>query len=48
MRTLTVVSIELDDTNIQDKEILITMKTTTGKFLKTAIKDELVNKEVNY
>lgn len=48
MRTLTVVSVELDDTNVQDKELLINIKTTTGRILTSAIKEELLNEEVDY
>ena len=48
MRTLTVVSLELDDTNVHDKEVLMNMETTTGRILPVAIKETLLNEEVDY
>lgn len=48
MRTLTVVGIELDDTDVHDKEVLMNIETTTGRILPVAIKETLLNEEVNY
>lgn len=48
MRTLTVVGIELDDTNVHDKEVLMNIETTTGRLLPEAIKETLLNEEVDY
>lgn len=48
MRTLTVVSIELNDTNVHDKEVLMNIETTTGRILPVAIKERLLNEEVDY
>ena len=48
MRTLTVVSLELDDTDVHDKEVLMNMETTTGRILPVAIKETLLNEEVDY
>lgn len=48
MRTLTVVGIELDDTNVHDKEVLMNIETTTGRVLPVAIKERLLNEEVDY
>lgn len=48
MRTLTVVSIELDDTNVVDRGVLMNIETTTGRLLPVAIKDTLLNEEVDY
>lgn len=48
MRTLKVVSLELDDTNVHDKEVLMNMETTTGRILPVAIKETLLNEEVDY
>lgn len=48
MRTLTVVSLELDDANVQDKKVLMNMETTTGRILPVAIKERLLNEEVDY
>ena len=48
MRTLTVVGIELDDTNVHDKEVLMNIETTTGRILPVAIKERLLNEEVDY
>ena len=48
MRTLTVVSVELDDTNVHDKEVLLKMETTTGRLLPVVIKETLLNEEVDY
>ena len=48
MRTLTVVSIELDDTNVHDKEVLMNIETHTGRILPVAIKEALLNEEVDY
>lgn len=48
MRTLTVVGIELDDTNVHNKEVLMNIETTTGRLLPVAIKETLLNEEVDY
>ena len=48
MRTLEVVSIELDDTNVHDKEILMNIETETGRILPVVLKETLLNEEVNY
>lgn len=48
MRTLTVVSIELDDTNVNDRGVLMNIETTTGRLLQNAIKETLLNEEVDY
>lgn len=48
MRTLTVVGIELDDTNLVDRGVLMNIETTTGRLLPVAIKDTLLNEEVDY
>ena len=48
MRTLTVVGIELDDTNVHDKEVLLKIETTTGRLLPVVIKETLLNEEVDY
>lgn len=48
MRTLTVVGIELDDTNVHDKEVLMNIETTTRRILPVAIKERLLNEEVDY
>ncbi len=48
MRTLTVVSIELDDTNVNDRAVLMDIETTTGRLLQNAIKETLLNEEVDY
>lgn len=38
MRTLTVVSLELDDTNVHDKEVLMNMTEKKHIFMSTDIK----------
>lgn len=48
MRTLTVVSIELDDTNVHDRKVLMNIETTTGQILSVALKEKLLNEEVDY
>ena len=49
MRTLTVVSVELDDTNVQDKKkVLMDIETTTGRILPVVIKETLLNEEIDY
>ena len=48
MSTLTVVSVELDDTNVHDKEVLMNIETNTGRLLPVAIKEALLNEEVDY
>lgn len=48
MRTLTVVGVELDDTNVHDKEVLMNIETTTGRILPVAIKEAMLNEEVDY
>lgn len=48
MRTLTVVSVELDDTDVRDKKVLMNIETTTGRILPVAIKEALLNEEVDY
>lgn len=48
MRTLTVVSVELDDTNVQDKKVLMNIETKTGRILPVVIKETLLNEEVDY
>ena len=48
MRTLTVMGIELDDTNVHDKEVLMNIETTTGRILPVAVKEKLLNEEVDY
>lgn len=48
MRTLTVVGIELDDTDVRDKEVLMNIETTTGRILPVAVKEQLMNEEVDY
>ena len=48
MRTLTVISIELDDTNPNDYSLLYDIETTTGRILPVAIKEALLNEEVDY
>ena len=48
MRTLTVVSLELDDTNVLDRAVLNNIETTTGRLLPVAIKEVLLNEEVDY
>lgn len=48
MRTLTVVSIEIDDTNPNDYSLLYDIETTTGRLLPPAVKEVLLNKEINY
>lgn len=48
MRTLEVVSIELDDTNVLDRAVLNTIETTTGRLLPNAIKEHLATEEVDY
>ena len=48
MRTLTVVSVELDDTNVHDKVVLMNIETTTGRILSEAVKETLLNEEVDY
>lgn len=49
MRTLTVVGIELDDTDVHDKEVLMNIETTTtGRILPVAVKEALLNEEVDY
>lgn len=48
MRTLTVVSVELDDTNVQDKKVLMNIETTTGRILPVALKEKLLNEEVDF
>lgn len=48
MRTQTVVGIELDDTNVHDKEVLMNIETTTGRILPVAVKEALLNEEVDY
>ena len=48
MRTLTVVDIELDDTDVHDKEVLMNIETTTGRILPVAVKEALLNEEVDY
>lgn len=48
MRTLTVVGIELDDTNVHDKKVLINIETTTRRILPVAVKEALLNEEVDY
>ena len=47
MRTLEVVSIELDDTNVQDKKVLMNIETTTGRILPVVLKEKLLNEEVD-
>ena len=48
MRTLAVVNIELDDTNLKDQALLYEIKTTTGRKLPSVIKEQLMNEEVRY
>lgn len=48
MRTLTVVSIELDDTNPNDYSLIYDIETTTGRLLPPAVKEVLLNKGVDY
>lgn len=48
MRTLTVVSVELDDTNLKDQALLYEIETTTGRLLPNAVKEMLANEEVDY
>ena len=48
MRTLTVVSIELDDTNPNDYSLIYDIETTTGRLLPPAVKEVLLNKEIDY
>ena len=48
MSTLTVVSVELDDTNLKDQALLYEIETTTGRLLPNAIKEMLTNEEVDY
>lgn len=48
MRTLTVVGIELDDTNVHDRKVLMNIETTTGRILPVAVKETLLNEEVDY
>ena len=48
MSTLTVVSVELDDTNVHDKEVLMNIETHTGRILPVAVKEALLNEEVDY
>ena len=48
MRTLTVMSVELDDTNVLDRAVLSEIETTTGRILPVAIKERLLNEEVDY
>jgi hypothetical protein len=48
MRTLTVVSVELDDTNVVDKGVLMNIETTTGRILPVVITETLLNEEVDY
>lgn len=48
MRTLTVMSVELDDTNVLDRAVLREIETTTGRILQVAIKETLLNEEVDY
>lgn len=48
MRTLTVVGVELDDTNVNDRGVLMNIETTTGRLLPVAIKETLLNEEVDY
>lgn len=48
MRTLTVMSVELDDTNVLDRAVLSEIETTTGRILQVAIKETLLNEEVDY
>lgn len=48
MRKLTVVGIELDDTDVRDKEVLMNSETTTGRILPVAVKEQLMNEEVDY
>lgn len=48
MRTLTVISIELDDTNPNDYSLLYDMETTTGRLLPPAVKEILLNEEIKY
>lgn len=48
MRTLTVVGVELDDTNVNDRGVLMNIETPTGRLLHVAIKDTLLNEEVDY
>ena len=48
MRTLTVVSVELNDTNVHDKVVLMNIETTTGRILSEAVKETLLNEEVDY
>lgn len=48
MRTLTVVSVELDDTDVRDKKVLMNIETITGRILPVAIKEALLNEEVDY
>lgn len=48
MRTLTGVSVELDDTNVVDRGVLMNIETTTGRLLPVAIKETLLNEEVDY
>lgn len=48
MRTLEVVSIELDDTYARDRKVLRNIETTTGRLLPTDIKEQLKIEEVDY
>ena len=48
MRTLPVVRVELDDTDVRDKEFLMNIETTTGRILPVAVKEKLFNEEVVY
>lgn len=48
MRTLTVVGIELDDTNVNDRKVLMNIETKTGRILSVAVKETLLNEEVDY
>ena len=48
MSTLTVVSVELDDTNPNDYSLLYDLKTVNGHSLPQAIKTALLSEEVDY
>lgn len=48
MRTLEVVSIELDDTYARDRKMLRNIETTTERKLPNVIKEQLMDEEVLY
>ena len=48
MRTLTVVSVELDDTYARDRKVLRAIKTTTKRILPVEVTEKLLNEEVDY